>query len=123
MRYRGKTHLGWVPLKGRDLKETPVGFHFNGREFRVFKSRPLPAGASIKDGSNFSQDSRGNWFLNVCIEVPDGAQRPIYNGIGIDLGLNDFAVHFQWTEDRSTTLVSRARGRPRAPDCKDQNQE
>jgi len=82
LRYRGKKHLSWVPLKGRDLKETSTGFHFNGREFRVFKSRPLPAGASIKDGSNFSQDSRGNWFLNVCIEVPDGAQRPIHNGIG-----------------------------------------
>jgi putative transposase len=92
LRYRGKKHLGWVPLKGRELKETPAGFHFNGREFKVFKSRPLPDGACIKDGTNFSQDSRGNWFLNVCIEVPDGAHRPIQTGIGIDLGLKDFAV-------------------------------
>jgi IS605 OrfB family transposase len=92
LRYRGKKHLGWVPLKGRDLKETPCGFHFNGREFRVFKSRPIPTGAAIKDGSNFSRDSRGNWFLNVCIEVPDGVQRPINSGIGVDLGLKDFAV-------------------------------
>jgi IS605 OrfB family transposase len=92
LRYRGKKHLGWVPLKGRDLKETPAGFHFNGREFKAFKSRPIPEGATIKDGTNFSQDSRGNWFLNVCIEVPDGVQRSIDNGIGIDLGLKDFAV-------------------------------
>jgi IS605 OrfB family transposase len=30
--------------------------------------------------------------LNVCIDVPDSAQRPIQSGIGIDLGLKDFAV-------------------------------
>lgn len=92
LRYRGKKSLGWVPLKGRDIKETPSGFHFHGREFRVFKSRDLPAGAKIKDGTNFSRDSRGNWFLNVCIEVADVAHRPLVNGIGIDLGLKSFAA-------------------------------
>ena len=92
LRYRGKKSLGWVPLKGRDIKETPSGFHFHGREFRVFKSRDLPAGAKIKDGTNFSRDARGNWFLNVCIEVADGAQRPMRNGVGIDLGLKRFAA-------------------------------
>jgi len=92
LRYRSKKHLGWVPLKGRDLRETPAGFHFNGREFKVFKSRPLPGDATIKDGTNFSQDSRGNWFLNVCVNVPDAPARPIQSGIGIDLGLKDFAA-------------------------------
>jgi IS605 OrfB family transposase len=92
LRYRGKKHLGWVPLKGRELKQTPNGFHFNGREFRVFKSRLIPEGATIKDGTSFSQDSRGNWFLNVCIEVADVACRSLNAGIGIDLGLKDLAV-------------------------------
>jgi IS605 OrfB family transposase len=92
LRYRGKNNLGWVPLKGRELKETPNGFHFKGREFKVFKSRKIPCGAKIKDGPNFSQDSRGNWFLNICIELADVAQRPIHNGVGIDLGLKDFAT-------------------------------
>ena len=92
LRYRGKKSLGWVPLKGRDIKETPNGFHFHGREFKVFKSRDLPAGARIKDGTNFSRDARGNWFLNVCIEVADVAQRPMNVGVGIDLGLNTFAA-------------------------------
>ena len=27
LRYRGKKSLGWVPLKGRDIKETPNGYH------------------------------------------------------------------------------------------------
>ena len=92
LRWRGKKSLGWVPLKGRALTETPNGFHFHGREFKVFKSRPLPVGAKIKDGTNFSKDTRGNWFLNVCIEVADVPLREPLRGVGIDLGLKDFAV-------------------------------
>lgn len=92
LRYRGKRSLGWVPLKGRDIKETPRGFHFHGREFKVFKSRELPAGSKIKDGSNFSRDARGNWFLNVCIEVSDIAVREPARGVGIDLGLKELAA-------------------------------
>lgn len=92
LRWRGKKSLGWVPFKGRNLCETPNGFHFHGREFKVFKSRDLPAGAKIKDGSNFSRDARGNWFLNVCVEVPDGQVRETERGVGIDLGLKDFAA-------------------------------
>ena len=92
LRYRGKKSLGWVPLKGRDIKETPSGFHFHGREFKVFKSRDLPPGAKIKDGTNFSRDARGNWFLNVCIEVEQPEQRPMRTGVGIDLGLKSFAA-------------------------------
>ena len=92
LRYRGKKSLGWVPLKGRDIKETKDGFHFHGREFRVFKSRDLPTGAKIKDGTNFSRDARGNWFLNVCIEVDQPQQRQMNNGVGIDLGLKSFAA-------------------------------
>ncbi|HMN78310.1 MAG TPA: transposase [Burkholderiaceae bacterium] len=92
LRYRGKKNLGWVPLKGRDIKETPAGFHFHGREFRTFKSRHLPVGAKIKDGTSFSRDTRGNWFLNVVIEGPAADPRSIGQGVGIDLGLKDFAT-------------------------------
>jgi putative transposase len=45
LRWRGKKSLGWVPMKGRDVKATPDGFHFHAREFKVFKSRDLPASA------------------------------------------------------------------------------
>ncbi len=93
LRWRSsKKSLGWIPLKGRDIKETPSGFHFHGREFKVFKSRALPPGAKIKDGTNFSQDRRGNWFLNVCIEITDAPARPIECGVGIDLGLKEFVT-------------------------------
>ncbi|WP_088958418.1 RNA-guided endonuclease InsQ/TnpB family protein [Variovorax sp. HW608] len=92
LRYRGRRSLGWVPLKGRDIRKTPNGFHFHGREFRVFKSRDLPAGTKIRDGTNFSRDARGNWFLNITVEVAEADARQINAGVGIDLGLKDFAT-------------------------------
>ncbi|RQV52185.1 transposase, partial [Burkholderia cenocepacia] len=91
VRYRGRKSLGWVPLKGRDLKREGDAFRFAGNMFRVFNSRPLPEG-KIKDGTNFAQDARGNWFLNIVIEMPDVPARPIRSGVGIDLGLKDFAA-------------------------------
>lgn len=93
LRYRGKKNLGWVPLKGRELKREGDAFRFAGSTFRVFNSRQLPEG-KIKDGTNFSKDSRGNWFLNIVIDVavaPADARSP-ERGVGIDLGLRDFAT-------------------------------
>ncbi|NEX62180.1 RNA-guided endonuclease InsQ/TnpB family protein [Noviherbaspirillum galbum] len=92
LRYRGKKHIGWVPLKGRALKREGNAFRFAGNTFRVFYSRPLPDG-KIKDGTNFSQDARGNWFLNIVIEIAvDAEARQPLRGVGIDLGLKDFAT-------------------------------
>jgi putative transposase len=93
LRYRGKRSLGWVPLKGRELKREGDAFRFAGNTFRVFNSRALPEG-KIKDGTNFSRDARGNWFLNIVIDVPVDAAgaRPPVRGVGIDLGLKDFAT-------------------------------
>ncbi|WP_342116809.1 RNA-guided endonuclease InsQ/TnpB family protein [Pseudoduganella sp. OTU4001] len=91
LRYRGRKTLGWVPLKGRDLHREGEAFRFAGHTFRVFSSRPLPEG-KIKDGTCFSQDSRGNWFLNIVIEVAEPPVRPLERGVGIDLGLKELAV-------------------------------
>ena len=93
LRYRGKKNLGWIPLKGRELKREGDAFRFANNTFRVFNSRALPEG-KIKDGTNFSQDSRGNWFLNIVIDVAVGAAcaREPVRGVGIDLGLKDFAT-------------------------------
>lgn len=91
LRYRGKKCLGWVPFKGRDLRREGDAFRFNGNTFRVFSSRPLPEG-KIKDGSSFSQDASGNWFLNIAIEMADAPTRTTERAVGIDLGLKDFAT-------------------------------
>ncbi len=94
LRYRSaKKSLGWVPLKGRELKREGEAFRFAGNTFRVFHSRALPED-KIKDGTNFSRDRKGNWFLNIVIDVVAvaiGARMPV-RGVGIDLGLKDFAI-------------------------------
>lgn len=91
LRYRGKKSLGWVPLKGRELKRHGDAFRFAGNTFRVFQSRPLPDG-KITDGTNFSRDRRGNWFLNICIEIDEASARVPQRGVGIDLGLKNMAA-------------------------------
>jgi IS605 OrfB family transposase len=93
LRYRStKKSMGWVPLKGRDLKREGDAFRFAGNTFRVFNSRALPEG-KIRDGTNFSRDRRGNWFLNIVVDVPVPAEaRQPVRGVGIDLGLKDFAT-------------------------------
>jgi IS605 OrfB family transposase len=91
LRWRGKKSLGWVPLKGRDLRREGDAFRFAGKTFHVFYSRPLPDG-KIKDGTNFACDSRGRWFLNIVIEVLDATPRQVATAVGIDLGLKEFAA-------------------------------
>lgn len=91
LRYRGRRSLGWVPFRGRDLKREGNAFRFFGNTFRVFHSRPLPDG-KLRDGCSFSQDARGNWYINIVIETADVQARMPFNGVGIDLGLNDFAA-------------------------------
>ena len=90
LRYRGKKSLAWVPLKGRYLKREGEAFRFAGHTFRVFYSRPLPEG-KIKDGTNFSRDRRGHWFLNVVVELADTPVRALKRSVGIDLGPKEFA--------------------------------
>ena len=91
LRYRGRRTLGWVPLKGRELKREGNAFRFAGNTFRVFYSRPLPEG-KIRDGTCFAKDRRGNWFLNIAIDVAAAPARQPVRGVGVDLGLKDFAV-------------------------------
>jgi putative transposase len=90
LRYRGRKSLGWVPLKGRELKREGNAFRIAGNTFRVFHSRALPEG-KITDGSNFSRDRRGNWFLNIVLDVQAPPTRLPVRGVGIDLGLKDLA--------------------------------
>ncbi len=90
LRFRGKKSLGWVPLKGRELKREGDAFRFAGNTFRVFYSRVLPEG-KITDGTNFSCDRRGNWYLNIVLDMPEAPLRSPVRGVGIDLGLKDFA--------------------------------
>jgi putative transposase len=92
LRWRGRKSLGWVPIEGRDLHIDGQNFIAAKNIFRVFYSRPIPVGAKICDGTSFSQDSRGNWYLNVVVELPEPETNPITEPVGIDLGLKDLAT-------------------------------
>jgi putative transposase len=91
LKYRGRKSLGWIPLKGRYIYVDRNSLRVHSETFNIFNSRPLPAG-KIKDGSCFSQDARGNWYLNIVIEVTEAPPREIKAGVGIDLGLKEFAT-------------------------------
>jgi hypothetical protein len=71
---------------------------------------PLPDG-KIKDGTNFARVRRGNWCLSITIDVADGPAGALHEGVGIGLGLQDFATlstgekmanprHFKQIEDQ-----------------------
>lgn len=91
LRFRGRRSLGWIPFKGRDIKTVGDGFKFHGRRYRVWMSRALPKDVKIRDGSNFSQDAKGNWYLNLVVDIPLSEPRGTNRAVGIDLGLKDFA--------------------------------
>src|SRR6266403_677778 len=96
-RYRVKSLTGLLDSQARACNfvwnycNEGEAFRFAGNTFRVFHSRPLPEG-KIKDGTNFSCDARGHWFLNIVVEVAEADVRLVRSGIGIDLGLKDFAA-------------------------------
>ena len=92
LRYRGQKSLGWVPIKANYFRHSGDTFTQGGAAFRVFYSRPIPDGAKICDGSSFAQDARGNWFLNVVLELPEAPARETQRAVGIDLGLKDLAT-------------------------------
>jgi putative transposase len=87
LRFRGKRSLGWVPFKG-GVRVSGHGFKHMGHQFNVWLSRPVPG--AIKCGS-FSQDARGHWYINVCVDVIYAWVCPDKK-VGIDLGLKTTAT-------------------------------
>ena len=51
--------------------------------------RPLPDG-KIKNLTILKRAS--GWYVTICVEVPDPVGVPIHTTIGVDVGLNSFAV-------------------------------
>jgi putative transposase len=91
LRWRSKKSLGWIPMKGREINFKGEKFFYFGCLYSLWLSRVIPSGAKMCDGSNFSQDSRGRWYLNLVVEVADQAACG-NSAVGIDLGLKDLAT-------------------------------
>lgn len=84
-----KRKLGWVPFKGRAIKVVNDSIVFQKKTYRFWKSRDIKG--KIKTGS-FSQNSKGQWFVNFQCEVNAKAKTKSKKAVGVDLGLKTLAT-------------------------------
>jgi putative transposase len=82
--------LGWVPLKAASLKRHGRAVRFCGKTFRVFESERLE-GVKWKQGC-FAQDSVGDWWLCLPVEIQVEQTVAPFEKVGIDLGLIEVAT-------------------------------
>jgi putative transposase len=84
-----KKSLGWIPFKKGAVAYKGGQVRFAGRLLSLWDSYGLSA-FELR-GGNFSQDSRGRWYLNVCVQV-ECAKSVGTTAVGIDLGMKEAAV-------------------------------
>jgi IS605 OrfB family transposase len=94
--------LGWIPFKVRTIRYRGGQVYFAGRWLSLWDSFGL--GDFELRAGNFSEDSRGRWYLNVCVpstqRPSEQRNKPAIDAIldcsvpslGIDLGLKRFAA-------------------------------
>jgi putative transposase len=99
--------LGWIPFKVRTIRYRGGQVYFAGRWLSLWDSYGL-GNFELRAG-NFSEDSRGRWYLNVCVPraqaMADESNQPSIGSVldrsvpsvGIDLGLKSFAA---FSDDR-----------------------
>ena len=99
--------LGWIPFKVRTIHYRGGQVYFAGRWLSLWDSYGL-GNFELRAG-NFSEDSRGRWYLNVCVPrastMADESHKPSIGSVldrsvpsvGIDLGLKSFAA---FSDDR-----------------------
>lgn len=87
-----KYSLGWVPFKSRAVRYKGGQVHFAGVKLGLWDSYGL-SHYELRAGS-LSEDSRGRWYLNVQVKIPElvGPQLPATGSVGIDLGLKTCAT-------------------------------
>jgi putative transposase len=82
-----KRSLGWVPFKAVQVKRKGTSLRFSGKAFRVFERHRLE-GISWKSGC-FAQDSVGDWWLCLPVEVALCEIAAPKEEVGLDLGLRE----------------------------------
>jgi putative transposase len=87
---KGGKNLGWIPFKGQTVTFCGDYIVYDGVKFRLWQHRKLSDGAVVKTGS-FSEDSRGRWYVNLQVKIPDSEYflecSPSNSAVGIDPGL------------------------------------
>lgn len=82
--------LGWVPFKALNLKRHGNAVRFCKKTFRVFDSDKLQ-NVTWKQGC-FAQDSLGDWYLSLTVEIKQEINVAPKEAVGIDLGLKTTAT-------------------------------
>jgi putative transposase len=87
---KGGKNLGWVPFKGQTVDFCGGYIVYDKQKFRLWQHRSIPKGSVVKTGS-FSEDSRGRWYVNLQVDVPNSEYfletSPSNSDVGIDPGL------------------------------------
>ena len=96
-----KRALGWVPFQAACLKRRGDALRFCGKTFRVFEAARLD-GMKWKQGC-FAQDSVGDWWLCLPVEVEQEQAIAPREAVGVDLGLKVIAT----TSDGDTLEAGR----------------
>lgn len=92
LRFRGRKSLAWVPFNKGHVRFDRGCFVFRGRRYAPMHYRELPKGAVFLAGT-FSADSRGRWYINVPVQLPENSYPTCRAGqIGIDLGIKHLAA-------------------------------
>jgi putative transposase len=91
--YGSRKSLGWIPFKVGATTYRNGQLKYAGQYFNLWDSYGLSR-YQLRSGS-FSQDSRGRWYANLCVETVQASNQKDFTAkksIGIDLGLKDFAT-------------------------------
>jgi putative transposase len=80
-----KRSLGWIPFKAAQLKRKGSSLRFSGKAVRVFEPHRLE-NITWKSGC-FAQDSVGDWWLCLPVEVALCEAAAPQEAVGLDLGL------------------------------------
>ena len=94
---KNKRSLGWIPFDIRSIKIQGNVARFMGMKFKFWKHRDH---GKIKYGS-FSENAKGQWFLNLVVEKKAEQASSTGKVIGIDLGLKNVATLDDNTEYQS----------------------
>ncbi|MBP9763622.1 MAG: transposase [Candidatus Pacebacteria bacterium] len=99
-----KRKLGWIPVKSAAIKVDGDSITFQKVKYRIWKTRAIEG--KIKTGS-FSQNSKGQWFINLQCEVPDIEQTQSEIAVGIDLGLKTIATMSDGTKIENKKIFNK----------------
>lgn len=95
LNFRTKKDKGWIPFYPRseditmpDKKRGYGHIRFLGRLLKFKAQRPLPLTSRICQ-SDFVQDNKGNWYVNITYEYVEKVKKRLDKAVGIDLNLGE----------------------------------